>query len=197
MTTVVYYTASTLNGFLATEEDSLDWLFAVPGADEAASGTSAGFAALMARTGVLVEGSTTYEWVLRHEDLLAQPHRWREFYGDRPTFVFTRRDLPRPAGADVRLVSGTVAEHWAEIEAAAVGRDVWVVGGGDLAGQFADAGRLDEIQVSVAPVTLTSGRPLLPRTITAERLHLREVRQAGQFAELVYDVRARPAEGRP
>ena len=49
--------------------------------------------------------------------------------------------------------------------AAAGGKDLWVVGGGDLAGQFADAGLLDEVITYVAPVTLGSGRPLLPRRL--------------------------------
>ena len=58
-------------------------------------------------------------------------------------------------------------------------RDVWIVGGGDLVGQFADAGHLDEIRVSVAPVTLASGKPLLPRRLESDRLTLESVRQVG------------------
>jgi dihydrofolate reductase len=82
-----------------------------------------------------------------------------------------------------------VSAAWDEIRDAAAGRDVWLVGGGDLVGQFADAGLLDEVRVSVAPVTLVSGRPLLPRRLESDRLRLESVRQAGQFAELVYAVR--------
>jgi dihydrofolate reductase len=92
-------------------------------------------------------------------------------------------------GADIRLRVGDVAELWLEILGAAHDRDVWLVGGGDLVGQFADAWLLDEVRVSVAPVTLTSGRPLLPRRLESDRLRLESVRQAGQFAELVYSVR--------
>lgn len=68
-----------------------------------------------------------------------------EFHGDRPTFVFTTRDLPAPAGADIRFVRGSVAEVFPEIRAAAGDGDIWIVGGGDLAGQFSDAGALDEV----------------------------------------------------
>ena len=57
-----------------------------------------------------------------------------------------------------------------ELIAAAGGKDVWVVGGGDLAGQFADAGLLDEVMVSIAPVTLGAGCPLLPRRYDLELL---------------------------
>ena len=72
---------------------------------------------------------------------------------------------------------------------AAGDRDVWVVGGGDLAGQFADAGLLDEIRISIAPATLPSGMPLLPRRLGADRLTLTDARQTGAFAELTYSLR--------
>lgn len=183
MPRVIYYTATTLDGFLADEQDSLDWLFVVERGEGAAE-----FDVFLEGIGVIVQGSTTYEWVLKHEDLVAHPEKWPDFYGARPTYVFTTRQLPPVPGADVRFVSGSVTEHWAEIATAAGGRDIWVVGGGDLAGQFADAGHLDELQISVAPATLGSGRPLLPRVLGVDRLRLQSVRQNGQFAELVYAV---------
>lgn len=148
----------------------------------------------MSRVGVIVEGSTTYEWVLAHANLLAEPQKWQEFYGDRPTFVFTTRQLPRPEGADVRFVRGDVAGVLPEIGAAAGERDVWVVGGGELAGQFLDAGALHEIVLTVAPVSLESGAPLLPRTVGSARLRLADVRRQGQFAELRYEVVLPPTE---
>ena len=65
---------------------------------------------------------------------------------------------------------------------------MWVVGGGDLVGQFDDARLLDVVRVSLAPATLGSGRPLLPRRIGPDRLRLESVAQNGQFAELAYSV---------
>lgn len=186
MPRVIFYTATTLNGFLADEDDSLDWLFAAPGGE----GGDADFQRFLDGIGVLVQGSSTYEWVVRHEDLLAHPEKWPGYYGDRPTWVFTRRVLPTVDGADIRFASGGVREAWPAIREAAGDRDVWVVGGGDLAGQFADAGLLDEIVVSIAPATLPSGKPLLPRALGADRLTLTRVRQAGAFAELTYAVAA-------
>jgi dihydrofolate reductase len=179
---VIYNTATSFTGFIADEANSLSWLFEVP-PDNAPD--HPGF---LAGIGVLVSGSTTYAWVLREENLLGEPAKWRAFYGDRPMFVFTTRDLPRPEGADVRFVSGSVARAFPGIVAVAGEKAVWVVGGGDLAGQFHDAGLLDEIRLTVAPVALSGGAPLLPRTIRAEHLTLTGVRQAGAFAELVYAV---------
>ncbi|WP_324192027.1 dihydrofolate reductase family protein [Nocardia puris] len=72
------------------------------------------------------------------------------------------------------------------MRAAAGGRTVWIGGGGDLAGQFADAGSLDEVIVGVAPVTLGAGAPLLPRRLLSDRLRLVDVEKAGQFARLTY-----------
>jgi dihydrofolate reductase len=184
MPRVIFYTATTLNGYLADDEHSLDWLFHVPGGE----GGDEDFQRFLAGVGVLVQGSSTYEWVLEHEDLVAHPEKWPAYYGRRPTWVFTSRELPTVEGADIRFVQGDVAASWSQIRASAGERDVWIVGGGDLAGQFADAGLLDEIRVSIAPATLPSGAPLLPRRIGSDRLELAEVRRAGAFAELTYRV---------
>lgn len=179
----VYYTASTLNGFLADPDDSLAWLFAVDSPEPDVSD-------LLDPVTVMVMGSTTYAWVLAESDPLAHPERWSEsFLGKDRVLVFSSRDLPVPEGADVRVLSGPVRDHLPAIEEAAAGGDVWVVGGGDLAGQFLDAGRLDTIVVAVAPATLVAGKPLLPRDVPPERLELESVEQVGQFAMLRYRVR--------
>jgi dihydrofolate reductase len=183
MPRTVFHTATTLNGFLADDADSLDWLFAVPGADDAESD----FGEFLATVGAFVMGAATYEWVLRFEEG-ERPGTWAESYGALPCFVVTHRELAVPEGADVRFVSGPVASYWDDLAARAGNGVVWVVGGGDLAGQFDDAGRLDEVRVSIAPAVLESGKPLLPRRIGPDRLRLRSVQQAGQFAELTYDV---------
>lgn len=183
MPRVIYNTATTLNGYLADDENSLSWLFVVPGADEAESA----FATFLKGVGALVMGSTTYEWLLEHEKLIDHPEKW--YYSDIASFVLSTRALPQVAAADIRFRKGDVDALWPELSQAAGERDIWIVGGGDLVGQFADAGHLDEIRVSVAPVTLESGKPLLPRRIESDRLTLESVAQAGQFAELVYSVR--------
>ncbi|SEE77255.1 dihydrofolate reductase family protein [Ruania alba] len=179
---ILFDTATTINGFIADEQNSLAWLFAVDGGEHPDEGLFPSGAR------VLVEGSTTYEWLLEHEDILAHPEKWREFHEDRPAFVFTTRDLPVPEGADVRFVSGSVADALPAIREAAGDGDIWVVGGGDLAGQFLDIGALDEIALSVAPVALPGGAPLLPRRIESDRLRLKSAAAVGQFARVVYEV---------
>src|SRR5947209_14573553 len=127
---VIYRTATSFNGFIADENHSLDWLFAV---DHAEAPNHAEF---IEGIGVMVEGSTTYEWVLRQTDVLSNPERWGEFYGARPTFVFTSRRLQVPDGADVRFINGAIEDALPTILGAAGAQDVWLVGGGELAGQF-------------------------------------------------------------
>lgn len=180
----IYNTATTLDGFLATPDNSLDWLFEVPGADDAESSV----VDFLAGIGVLVMGATTYEWLLGHENMLEHPEAWTSWYADRPAWVFTHRDLPLIPGANLRLSHDDVAAVHPEMVAAADGKDIWLMGGGDLVGQFADAGLLDRITTTIAPVTLGAGAPLLPRVIGSSRLTLVSVEHRGQFAELTYDV---------
>lgn len=179
---IVFDTATTINGWIADEDNSLEWLFSVPGGDTPDEEL------LPQDMSVLVEGSTTYEWILEHEDILTHPEKWHDFHGERPTFVFTTRDLPVPEGADVRFVQGSVTDVLPQIREAAGEGGIWVVGGGDLAGQFLDADALDGIALSIAPVALTGGAPLLPRRVGGERLELVSARVVGPFARLVYKV---------
>jgi dihydrofolate reductase len=186
---VIYRTATSLDGFIADDANSLAWLFAVEHDDA----QQADHDQFLEHIGVLVAGSTTYEWVFTEADLLDEPEKWQAFYGERPMFVFTTRELPRPPGADVRFVAGSVQEALPAIRAAAAGGDIWVVGGGDLAGQFLDAGALDRIEVSIAPVTLSAGAPLFPRRVESTRLQLRNVLARAQFIVATFAVGSPPA----
>ena len=77
------------------------------------------------------------------------------------------------------------------MSAAAGDKNIWVVGGGGLAGQFYDAGLLNEIIVQVGSVTLGEGKSLFPRRLTTPPLTLVSVKEVGAgFAELRYQVPA-------
>lgn len=180
-----YYTATSLDGFIADERNSLDWLFEVAGGSSAEET----FRTFFAGVGAMAMGATTYEWVVDHEGLLDEPARWQRFYGDTPCWVFAHRTLPAIPGAHLSFVDGDVGPVHERMTAAAAGKHVWLVGGGDLVGQFADRQLLDEILVAVAPVTLGGGAPLLPRRLTSSRLELVDVARDGQFARLAYRVR--------
>jgi dihydrofolate reductase len=182
-----FYTATTLDGFIADPDNSLDWLFAVDEGPADETGANP-FSAFFADVGAFAMGATTYQWVLEHDALLEQPLKWADYYGDVPAWVFTHRSPPLIPGADVTFVSGDVRPVHAAMVDVAKGKNVWIVGGGELAGAFADAGLLDEIILGVAPVTLGGGAPLLPRRMTSSRLSLVKMEQRGQFAYLTYAV---------
>jgi dihydrofolate reductase len=177
-----YYTASSLDGFLADPDESLEWLFPLGDINDTS------YPSFIREVGALAMGSSTYEWMLRHVVAPgADPPRPWPY--DQPSWVFTTRTLPPIAGADIRFVRGDVRPVHAAMVAAAAGKNLWIVGGGDLAGQFHDHGLLDELFVQVASVTLGAGKPLLPRTITNPPLRLLSVRAVGTgFAELHYQV---------
>jgi dihydrofolate reductase len=90
---------------------------------------------------------------------------------------------------DIRFVAGDVRPVHEEMMQAAADRNIWLVGGGDLVGQFADHSLLDELLVGIAPVTLGGGAPLLPRRLTAADLELVDVSRDKQFARLRYRLR--------
>jgi dihydrofolate reductase len=177
-----YYTAASLDGFIATLDDSLDWLFPL-GNVEATS-----YPAFIREVGALAMGSATYEWMLRHVvgPDARPPGNWPY---TQPAWVFSSRERRAVAGADIRFVRGDVGPVHKDMVAAAGGMNVWIVGGGDLAGQFYDQGLLDEIFVQVGSVTLGTGKPLFPRTVVTPPFRLKSVRAVGTgFAELHYEV---------
>ncbi|MBF6171798.1 dihydrofolate reductase family protein [Nocardia blacklockiae] len=167
-----YYTATTLDGFIATTDHSLDWLLT---RDNDSDGPM-GYEAFIKDIGAICMGASTYQWILDSGEAWVY---------DMPAWVFTHRTFPARTDADVRFTQAPVPEVYEEMAKAAGDKNLWVVGGGDLAGQFADHNLLDEVCVSIAPVTLGSGAPLLPRHV---ELKLTELAPNGEFACARYAV---------
>ncbi len=183
MTKTQYYTATSVDGFIADQDNSLTWLFPVDrgGVDD--------FPEFFERVGAMCMGATTYEWCREH----LEPGVWQQYYADTPCWVFTHRQLPEIPEANLLFVSGDVAPVHDEMVKAANGKNVWIVGGGELVGRFADQDRLDEVILGVAPVTLGGGAPVLPRRLLSDRLRLTDVTRHGQFAKLTYELQPAPA----
>ena len=177
-----YYTATSLDGFIATEDDSLEWLFPLGDLNDT------GYPTFIAEVGALAMGSATYEWMLSHADRVAAEtgSSWPYTQG---TGSFPVGRFFLIGGADIRFVRGNVRPVHAAMRDAAGSKNIWIVGGGDLAGQFYDAGLLDEIIVQVGSVTLGRGKQLFPRRLTSPPLRLVSARRIGSgFAELRYEV---------
>jgi dihydrofolate reductase len=176
-----YYAATTLDGFIADADDSLDWLFT---RDQESDGPL-NYADFVSKVGALAMGSTTYEWILDHDPTGEGWAEWRWPY-DVPSWVFTHRELRVVPAAQIEFTREDVTAVHERMVAAAGGRNVWIVGGGDLAGQFADAGLLDEVIVYIAPVTLGAGKQLLSRRV---ELRLDETARNGDFVCARFSVK--------
>lgn len=170
MSRVVYYCAATLDGYVAEADDTIGWLTGYRGtyAGPDAEPMEGAYDRFYETVGSLVMGSATYEFVRE----ATAGGDWP--YAGKPCWVLTSRALPVPAaeGADVRFARGEVAALHEELVTAAGDRDVWVVGGGSVASQLAEARLLDELRVHVVPVVLGGGKQLFERRLPGGPLRL-------------------------
>lgn len=180
-----YFVAASLDGFIATAKDDLAWLLQFDGFE----GGEESYNAFMDGVGCIVMGGETYNWLMEHE-----PGKWP--YPSTPCYVFTRREHTAPAGSDITFVRGPVLEFIQDFTDDAAGKNVWVVGGGHLAAQFAAAGYLDELILSVIPVVLGDGKRLLPLEGPTAPLELTASRTLGRgIVELRYNLRPKGEDG--
>jgi dihydrofolate reductase len=183
-----YYCAATLDGYIAEADDTIDWLTGYRGSykgPEAESGKArAGYEGFYEGVGALVMGSTTYAFVLN------EGGEWP--YKGKPSWVLTSRELPLPSAddVDVRFADTHVPELYEEMMSAAGERHLWIVGGGNVASQFADAGLLDDLIVTVVPVVLGEGKPLFDRRLPGGAMQLAGTRVFDTgMVELRYEVK--------
>lgn len=179
-----YYTASSLDGFIATDDHSIDWLFPLADINQSS------YPQFIEQIGVIAKGSGTYEWLLRNADAaiaeMGSPWPYTQ-----PVWVFSHRTLPAITGADIHYVQGDVREHYTQMCAVAAGKNIWIAGGGELAAQFYDAGLLDQMIIQIGSVTLGSGRPVFPRQALSPVFKLKSVQHMGEgMVELQYDIRS-------
>jgi dihydrofolate reductase len=187
-----YYCAASLDGYIAEADDTLAWLleyegsFEGDGAEPGPMGEGGAYERFYEGVGALISGSTTYEFVLGHMD---EDDDWP--YKGKPYWVLSSRDLPVPEAdqVDVRVFNATVADLHDEMIAAAGERSLWVVGGGNVASQFADEGLLDEFTVTVVPVVLGAGKPLFDRRLPSGPMQLVGTRAfSSGMVELRYEI---------
>lgn len=169
---IVYYVATSIDGFIATADGSVDWLSEFEHGSE-----DYGYAEFLAGVDALLIGRTTYEQVLTFGE-------WP--YAGKPTWVFAHGELSRtPAGVRgtaeaPEAVAGTLAESGV--------KRAWLVGGGELAGAFGRAGLITSCIISVMPVLLGEGVPLFGGHGVSRRLALESSTQIGDVVQNVYGV---------
>lgn len=193
MTRVQYYCAATLDGYIADADDGLEWLtgyegsYQADGAEQGPMAEGGSYERFYEGVGALVSGSATYEFILDH---FSEDSGWP--YAGKPYWVLSTRDLPVPErdGVDVRIADASITELHDEMIAAAGDRNLWVVGGGNVASQFADAGLLDDLLLTVVPVVLGAGKPLFDRPVPGGPMQLTgTTAYSTGMVELRYEIR--------
>lgn len=177
-----YFCASSLDGYIADENNSLDWLL------QFGDGTGEFYNSFISQIGAIAMGSVTYDWVLDN-DTLKDPANPKPWVYEQPTWVFTSRNLRTLPDADIQYVRGDVKAVYAEMQRAAGGKNIWLAGGGELVAQFYDQGLLDELIIGIAPVLLGAGALLLPRRICKPPLELISVNQFSDgMVQMHYEI---------
>jgi dihydrofolate reductase len=190
MSRTQYYCAMSLDGYIAESDDTLAWLMEYEGSFEgegAEPGGRGGYERFYEGVGALVMGSATYEFILREP---AAGPEWP--YKGKPSWILSSRELPQPDGEDVDawIVDAKVPELHDEMIAAAGDRNLWVVGGGNVASQFANEGLLDDVLVTVVPVVLGEGKPLFDRRVPGGPMQLTGTTTFDSgMVELRYEIR--------
>lgn len=177
MSTLVYYVAATLDGYIATQQHKLDWLENFALGDDATA-----YDDFYQTIGAVVMGSQTYEWIMSNA-----PDDWP--YQDVPAFVMSNRNLSAPANLDITFLRGDASAIAVRARQAAKGKNVWLVGGGKTAACFANAGELQQLFITTIPTFIGTGVPVLPVDRALEVV-LREQRtlQSGAM-ECILDVK--------
>jgi dihydrofolate reductase len=164
---IVYFVASSLDGFIARKDGGVDWLF---------TDQDYGYTGFLAGIDTVVMGRKTYDLCLTFDDY---PYRTqRNFVFSRTTRHFTHATAvaePIPAFVE-RLRSEP-------------GKDIWLIGGGELAGAFLAAGVVDELQVFVHPILIGTGLPLAAGLLRDVKLHLKDTQAFDTgLVKLAYEV---------
>ncbi|MGQ0669330.1 MAG: dihydrofolate reductase family protein [Actinomycetota bacterium] len=180
---VTIHMAASLDSFIARKDGRVDWLET---SDEFPAGEvmePGSVEAFLQTIDCYVMGSRTYETALRFE---AQGLGWS--YGDKPTFVLTRRELPR-SRATVAFIAGDLAEL-VNGHLRPRFRTIWFVGGGVVSSECLRRGLANEVRYSILPVLIGEGIPFFENLGRDIALHLAEVKgYRNGMVELRYEVR--------
>jgi len=180
---VTIHMAASLDGFIARRDGRVDWMET---SDEFADGDTMSpevVESFLKTIDCYVMGSRTYETALHFK---AKGLGWP--YGDKPTFVLTRRDLPRTEGT-VEFHSGDLVKFVNE-QLRPRFHSIWFVGGGSVCGECLRLGLADQVRYSILPILIGDGIPFFEKLGKDVALHLTEVKAyPNGVVGLCYEVR--------
>jgi dihydrofolate reductase len=179
---VTIHMAASLDGFIARKDGSTDWLETKDEFEDGAMLTPEFIEEFLQAIDCYVMGSRTYETALGFE---AKGFGWA--YGDKPTFVLTSRDLPKKRDS-IEFYAGDLTGLFARLRQSY--GNIWVAGGGAVAGELLRLGLADEVALSLMPVLIGDSIPFFGGLDKDVVLHLREVKayRSGMVA-LRHEVR--------
>lgn len=169
---LVLFIASSLDGYIATEEHSLDWLFAVEGEGDN------GYSKFYDTVDTILIGRITYDWIMEYE-AGNFPYKGKQCY------VFSKAEKENTQ--DVTFIHGDVLRFTEGLKNKN-GKNIWLVGGGNLLDTFLKEKLVDEIIITISPVILGSGIPLFRNNDFQTNLSLISINRFNQFVELHYEV---------
>ncbi|OIJ17199.1 hypothetical protein BKP37_01310 [Anaerobacillus alkalilacustris] len=169
---LVLFIATSLDGYIATKDESLDWLFNVEGEGDN------GYSEFYDTVDTILMGKKTYDWIMKHEE--------GEFpYKNKECYVFTRSNMDDTE--DVSFINEDIVSFTNKLKNQE-GKNIWIVGGGDLLQSFVKEKLVDEIILTVAPTVIGNGIPLFKEGSYQLELLLEGTRTFNQFVELHYKV---------
>ncbi len=172
---VIVHIAASADGYIARPDGNLDWLTSRP-----APKGFYGMEAFMKSVDTEIMGRKTYEAALS---------LGAKFDSKNRTIVFSRQPRPADAPKGVEFVNGDISAFVSRLRQNP-GKDIWLMGGGDLIASFLDANAIDEFVVSVVPVFIGDGIPLIARRHRHAPLELQAVEKFDDgLVQLRYDVR--------
>ncbi|MDV2682753.1 dihydrofolate reductase family protein [Alkalihalophilus lindianensis] len=171
---VVLFIATSLDGYIATEEERLDWLFEVEGEGDN------GISDFYKTVDTVLMGRKTYDWIINADSIDEYP------YKDKHSFVFTRSTIDD--NDHTHFINHDV-EAFVRSLKRKQGKNIWLLGGGQLVTTCIEKDLVDEIIITVAPKIIGSGIPLFIKGKYKVNLSLEGVQTFNQFVELHYKVR--------
>ncbi len=171
---LILYIASSLDGYIATEEHNLDWLFAVEGEGDN------GYSRFYDTVDTILIGRTTYDWIMETE-------KGNFPYKNKECYVFSRSK--KDDNEYVTFINEDIVQFSNNLKNRN-GNNIWIVGGGELLSTFIKEKLVDELIISITPVLLGRGIPLFKNNDFQTLLSLRSINQFNQFVELHYEVRS-------
>lgn len=170
---LVLFIASSLDGYIATENNSLEWLFNVEGEGDN------GYSEFYQNVDTILMGRKTYDWLIENVT--------GEFpYTNKECYVFTRTSYANHE--NVKLINEDVVEFTNKLQKKE-GKNIWLVGGGELIYSFIKEKLVDELIITIAPVLIGQGIPLFKQGDFELNLSLIRTRNFNQFVELHYKVK--------